>query len=88
MKATRQNRQDLFDSFNKELERFNLEMRLFITHMVENILRTEEVKHEHDYKQFGKQAFMFQLKSMLEAKQIDESIMSQVNELINDKYGS
>lgn len=88
MKATRQNRQDLFDSFNKELDKFNLEMRLFITNMVENVLRTEEVMHEHDYKQFGKKAFMFQVKSILEKLEVDESIMSQVNEIINDKYGS
>ena len=86
MKATRQNRQDLFDSFNEQLNSFTLEMRQYVLSIVEVTLRNEDVKFDHDYSQFGKEAFVYKLKSILDKMESDESIMKQVNEIINDKY--
>lgn len=86
MKATRQNRQDLFDSFNESLNEFSLEMRQFLINMVEVTLRNEDVKFDHDYKKFGKEAFIYKMKVYLEKAEADEAIMKQVKELINDKY--
>lgn len=86
MKATQKQRDEVRETFNNFLNKIYQDMMDFRNNLCDITLINTDVKYHHDYKEFGKEAFIYKLKTILEDYEVHKSIMKQVEELINDKY--
>lgn len=86
MKASSKQIAELHTSFTDELKSLCDEMLLYRDKLCKGTLKDVDVRNDHDYKQFGKEAFVWKLKLFIESMEAGDNILEQVKDLINDKY--
>ena len=82
MKATKQQRELLDKTFQSLISDFHNELVFFKNNLVNNTLVNEEVQFDHDYEQFGREAFIFKLEQFI----AEDKLLKEAKNLTNDKY--
>ena len=80
MKPTQKQINELDKAYCNFVKKINDQLTEYRLRLVFETLKNEEVKFDHDYTEFGKEAVLYKLSTIVAESQIDK----QVRDILND----
>jgi len=81
MKATPKNRLDFNKAYVKMMQEVFNDLELYRAVLLEETLSQDDIKYQHDYSKFGREAVIWKLSNVVADHQIEEQLDSLLKDL-------